>query len=230
MWLDIWNTVKHRTVCVYHVSSHQPLQSPGNDEAEALARVQWIENSLSENIAKAWGLPIQLSDVVQACQDCNACSKMRPRPLPETTAHLARGHNPLQRWQVDYIEAPPSVQGGEICPDLHQCCMQATASLSVPEAIQAYSIKAFTKLMSAYGTPQVIESDQGTHFTEAMMQCWAEENNIEWQFHLPYNPTGAGLIEHYNGILKAALRTDSQSLQGWTKGLYETLRDLNERP
>ena len=41
---------------------------------------------------------------------------------------------------------------------------------------------------------------------------------------------GAGLIEHYNGILKAALRTDSQSLQGWTKRLYETLRDLNERP
>ena len=59
---------------------------------------------------------------------------------------------------------------------------------------------------------------------------WAEENNIEWRFHLPYNPTGAGLIERYNGILKAALKTDSQSLQGWTKWLYETLRDLNERP
>ena len=137
MWLDIWNTVKHKTVRVYHVSGHQPLQSPGNDEADMLAQVRWIENSLSENIAcwlhqklrhagqktmwaaaKAWGLPIQLSDAVQACQDCNACSKMRPRLLPETTAHLARGHNPLQRWQVDYIEAPPSVQGGEICPDL----------------------------------------------------------------------------------------------------------------
>ena len=47
---------------------------------------------------------------------------------------------------------------------------------------------------------------------------------------MPYNPTGAGLIERYNGILTAALRTDSQSLQGWTKRLYETLRDLNERP
>lgn len=41
---------------------------------------------------------------------------------------------------------------------------------------------------------------------------------------------GEGLIEHYNGILKAALKTDSQSLQGWTKRLYETLRDMNERP
>ena len=84
--------------------------------------------------------------------------------------------------------------------------------------------------MSASGTPQVIKSDQGTHFTGAMIQRWAEENHIEWRFHLPYNPMGAGLIERHNGILKAALKTDSQSLQGWTKRLYETLRDLNERP
>ena len=34
----------------------------------------------------------------------------------------------------------------------------------------------------------------------------------------------------YNDILKAALKTDSQSLQGWTKRLYETLQDLNDRP
>ena len=37
MWLDIWNTVKHRPVFVYHVSGHQSLQSLGNDEADTLA-------------------------------------------------------------------------------------------------------------------------------------------------------------------------------------------------
>ena len=100
----------------------------------------------------------------------------------------------------------------------------------MPKANQADTIKALTKLMSASGTPQVIKSDQGTHFTGAMIQRWAEENHIEWRFHLPYNPMGAGLIERHNGILKAALKTDSQSLQGGTKRLYETLRDLNERP
>ena len=84
--------------------------------------------------------------------------------------------------------------------------------------------------MAAYGTPQVTESNQGTHFTGAMIPHWAEENNIEWRFHLPYNAMGAGLIEHYNGILKAALKTDSQSLQGWTNRLHESLRGLNERP
>jgi len=58
-------------------------------------------------------------------------------------------------------------------------------------------------MMSAYKTPQAIESNQGTHFTGAMIQRWAEENNIKWRFHLPYNLMGAGLIERYNSILKA---------------------------
>ena len=50
---------------------------------------------------------------------------------------------------------------------------------------------------------------------------------------MPYilaSQAGAGLIERYNGILKAALKADSQSFQGLTKRLYETLQDLNERP
>ncbi|XP_048783197.1 uncharacterized protein LOC125684800 [Lagopus muta] len=99
----------------------------------------------------------------------------------------------------------------------------------VPRANQAYTVKALTKLMSAYGTPQVIESDQGTHFMVQRYSAGQKKITL-WRFHLPYNPTGAGLIERYNGILKAALKTDSQSLQGWTKRLYETLQDLNERP
>ena len=36
------------------------------------------------------------------------------------------------------------------------------------------------------------------------------------------------VIDHYNSILKAALKTASQSLQEWTKRLHEALRDLNE--
>ena len=128
---------------------------------------------------KACGLLIQLSDVVQACQDCDACSKMIPRLLPETTAHLARGHNPLQRWQVDYIRPLPRSEGARYaltCVDTASGLLQA---YPVPKANQAYTIKALTKLMSAYRTPQVVESDQGTHFTGAMIQRWAEENNIE---------------------------------------------------
>lgn len=63
------------------------------------------------------------------------------------------------------------------------------------KANQGSTIKALTKLIPAYGTPQVIRSDQGMHFAGTMVQKWAEENNMEWWFCLPYNLTGAGLIE-----------------------------------
>jgi len=110
------------------------------------------------------------------------------------------------------------------------CVDTASGLLQAYPVNQPYTIKVLTKLMSAYRISQVIESDQGTHFTGAMIQRWAEENNLERLFHLPYDPTGAGRKERYSGILKAALRTDSQSLQGLAKRLYETLRDLNGRP
>ena len=105
---------------------------------------------------------------------------MRPRSLPETTAHLARGHNPLQQWQVNYIRPLPRSEGVRYaltCIDTASGLLQA---YPVRKANQAYTIKALNKLMSAYGTPQVIESDQVTHFTGTMIQHWAEENNIEW--------------------------------------------------
>lgn len=61
-----------------------------------------------------------------------------------------------------------------------------------------------------------------------VVQKRTEKNNIEWQLELPYNLTGASLIELYKGILNTALKTDSNSVQGWTKQLREMLRHLNE--
>ena len=144
---------------------------------------------------------------------------MRLRSLPKTAAHLARGHNPLQQWQVDFIGPLPQSEGVRYAPTSVNTASRLMQAYPVPKANQAYTVKVLTKLMSAYRIPQVIKGDQGTHFTGAMIQRWAEENNIEWHFHLPYNPTGTGLIERYNSILKAALKTDPQSLQGWTRRL-----------
>lgn len=61
-----------------------------------------------------------------------------------------------------------------------------------------------------------------------VVQKRTEKNNFEWQLELPYSLTVASLIELYKGILNTALKTDSNSVQGWTKQLREMLRHLNE--
>jgi len=89
---------------------------------------------------------------------------MRLRSLPKTTAHLASGHNPIQQWQVDYTGPLPQSEGVRYAPTSVNTASRLMQAYPVPKANQAYTIKALTKLMSAYRTPQVIESDQRTHF------------------------------------------------------------------
>ena len=60
---------------------------------------------------------------------------------------------------------------------------------------------------------EVIDSDQGTHFTRHALQEWVQQLRIQWKFHVPYNPTGAGMIERYNSLLKSGLKLDTKSME-----------------
>lgn len=148
---------------VYHIQGHHPLQSPGNDEADMLAQVWWTEHFPSENIAhwlthagqktmwpavKAPRPHRTMSDITQACHDCNTCSRMRPKPLPEMTAPLARGHNPHQRWQVDYIGPLLCSEGARYALT---CVQMANGLMQVYLVPKVYTTKALTKLVVAYG-------------------------------------------------------------------------------
>ena len=85
-------------------------------------------------------------------------------------------------------------------------------------------------LFAAYGWLQVTKSDQGTHFTGHMLQKWVQQLGIKWKFHAAYNPTGADMIKKYNGLLKSGLKSDTNSLQGWSIRLCTVLQGLNENP
>ena len=87
-------------------------------------------------------------------------------------------------------------------------------------------------LSAANGRSQVIESDQGTHFTGHTLQEWVQQlgMGIKWKFHVLYKPTAAGMTERHNGLLKSRLKSDTNSLQGWSVRLLTVLRRLNTRP
>jgi hypothetical protein len=81
--------------------------------------------------------------------------------------------------------------------------------------------------IARYGTLITIESDQGTHFTGAVIQKWANTMYIQWNYHLPYNPTTAGNIERHNGLLKLKLAQLSDTLIH--KALEIACFELNSR-
>ena len=47
LWQDFWELGHQKQITVYHVTECVPLASPGNDEADILAKVQWLEMVLA---------------------------------------------------------------------------------------------------------------------------------------------------------------------------------------
>ena len=60
-------------------------------------------------------------------------------------------------------------------------------------ADQQVTRRGLEHLFAGYGRPQVIESDQGTHFTGHALQEWVQQLGIKWKFHVPHNLTAAGM-------------------------------------
>ena len=52
LWRDLWASDQTKTVTVYHVTGHLPLASPGNDEADTLAPVRWLEGKPVPDVAQ----------------------------------------------------------------------------------------------------------------------------------------------------------------------------------
>ena len=114
----------------------QPLESPGNDEADTLPKVCWLEtvpaSPSGKEVAqwlhcclfhagqktmwstiKTWGLHVTFAEVLEACETCAVCSQEHPRKPVGTTGQAVWSQVPLAWWQVDIVGPVPSAQGYE---------------------------------------------------------------------------------------------------------------------
>uniref|UniRef100_A0A672UA78 Integrase catalytic domain-containing protein n=1 Tax=Strigops habroptila TaxID=2489341 RepID=A0A672UA78_STRHB len=98
-------------------------------------------------------------------------------------------------------------------------------------ATQDSTIKPLELIILYRGIPLQIQSDNGSHFKNQKVQQFADTNNIQWIFHIPYYPQAAGLIERMNGLLKERLkRLGGGKSNTWRDHLPEALPVLNNRP
>ncbi|RMB99786.1 hypothetical protein DUI87_23788 [Hirundo rustica rustica] len=73
----------------------------------------------------------------------------------------------------------------------------------VPHATARNTILGLEKqVLWRHGTPERIESDNGTHFKNSLINTWAREHGIEWVYHIPYHAPAAGKVERHNALLK----------------------------
>ncbi|RMC20246.1 hypothetical protein DUI87_01092 [Hirundo rustica rustica] len=101
----------------------------------------------------------------------------------------------------------------------------------VPHATARNTILGLEKqVLWRHGTPERIESDNGTHFKNSLINNWAREHGIEWVYHIPYHAPASGKIERYNGLLKTTLKAlGGGSFRNWEQHLAKATWLVNTR-
>lgn len=111
-----------------------------------------------------------------------------------------------EAWQIDYIGLLPRTRQGksyiltmveatngclETSPVKHYHCLR---DLDIP-GLEA-------QILWQHGTTERIESDNGGHFKNKLINSWTKKDDIEWIYHIPYYPQASGKTERCNGLLK----------------------------
>lgn len=164
------------------------------------------------------GLNSYLKNFCRTCLTCcknNAHGNLRPQRRRFPTAQ-----HPFQFLHMDFIELSPHQKykyclvlidpfskWAEIVPST------AADAITVAKAI-------FKTIIPQHGIPEVIYSDNGAHFVNAIISQMAKHLGITLKNHCSYHPQSAGLVERTNDTIKNRLRkTMAETGRPWTECL-----------
>ena len=183
--------------------------------------------------ARDRGVDLTMDAIAQIIHDCDTCATIkqakRMKPLWEEGRWQKYKYG--EAWQVDYITLPRSRNGKRYVLTMVEATTGWLETYAVPHATARNTILGLeTQVLWRHGTPERIESDNGTHFKNSLVGTWAKGHGIEWIYHIPYHAPASGKIERYNGLLKTMLKAmGGGTFKHWEKHLAEATWLVNTR-
>ncbi|GAB0209130.1 hypothetical protein GRJ2_003378700 [Grus japonensis] len=136
-----------------------------------------------------------ISQVIHECETCAAIQKAK-RVKPLWYGGRWWKYKYGEAWQIDYITLPQTHQGKRYVLTMVEATTGWLETYPVPHATARNSILGLEKqVLWRHGTPERMESDNGTHFWNNLIDTWAKEHGIEWVYHIPYHAPASGKIE-----------------------------------
>ncbi|RMB97848.1 hypothetical protein DUI87_25705 [Hirundo rustica rustica] len=183
--------------------------------------------------ARDRGVDLTMDSISQVIHDCETCAaiKQAKRVKPLWYGGRWSKYKYGEAWQIDYITLPQTRQGKRYVLTMVEATTGWLETYPVPHATAHNTILGLEKqVLWRHGTPERIESDNGTHFKNSLINNWAREHGIEWVYHIPYHAPASGKVERYNGLLKTTLKAlGGGSFKNWEQHLAKATWLVNTR-
>lgn len=126
---------------------------------------------------------------------------------------------PNERWSLDFV-SDQFTDGRRfriltVVDDCTRECLGLVADTSLSGVRVARELD---RLMTEYGRPKMIVSDNGSEFTSNAILAWADRAKAEWHYIAPGKPMQNAFIESFNGRLRDELLNET---------LFSTLSQAN---
>uniref|UniRef100_A0A493TT22 Uncharacterized protein n=1 Tax=Anas platyrhynchos platyrhynchos TaxID=8840 RepID=A0A493TT22_ANAPP len=183
--------------------------------------------------ARDRGVDLTMDAIAQVIHDCETCAAIkqakRSKPLWYGGRWLKYKYG--EAWQIDYITLPQTRNGKRHVLTMVEATTGWLETYPVPHATARNTILGLEKqVLWRHGTPERIESDNGTHFRNNLIDTWAKEHGIEWVYHIPYHAPASGKVERYNGLLKTTLKAmGAGTFKNWDTHLAKATWLVNTR-
>ncbi|RMB96949.1 hypothetical protein DUI87_26528 [Hirundo rustica rustica] len=183
--------------------------------------------------ARDRGVDLTMDSISQVIHDCETCAaiKQAKRVKPLWYGGRWSKYKYGEAWQIDYITLPQTRQGKRYVLTMVEATTGWLETYPVPHATAQNTILGLEKqVLWRHGTPERIESDNGTHFKNSLINTWAREHGIEWVYHIPYHAPAAGKVERHNALLKTQLKAlGGGSFKNWEQHLAKATWLVNIR-
>ena len=174
-----------------------------------------------------------IRNYVQSCLQCSANNALRQKP----PGHLKPIAPPGGVWELLTMDfhgpiSPTSRRGNRYIIALTDVLSKFVIAQAVPDCT-AHTAARFLQeeVVCKYGTPKCILTDNGTHFTAALMNSLFQRLGIVHLYSTPYHPQTNGQIERFNGTMDAKIAALSNNCRSdWDEQLPFVIFNYNASP
>ncbi|RMB89724.1 hypothetical protein DUI87_33921 [Hirundo rustica rustica] len=132
--------------------------------------------------ARDRGVDLTMDSISQVIHDCESCAaiKQAKRAKPLWYGRRWSKYKYGEAWQIDSITLPQTRQGQPYVLTMVEATTGWLETYPVPHATARNTMVGLEKqILWRHGTPERIESDNGTHFKNSLINTWVREHGIE---------------------------------------------------